>query len=386
MLARWSSLGIALLTFACGKADRPPPPHSGFDFDASGDGGESTLDVSLDASINCSAAGVCACEEIGQKPTNLYLVVDRSGSMAEMATTTQTKWQTIVLALFDNPTGVIRGLGGRISLGLTLFPGASATDGCLPGDELLPPTPGSKLVSDNVTSSLIATMPNGATPTAATLRALAPRLKALPPPVYVLLATDGAPNCGTVPCTADRCSYNIEKVAGCDPSTNCCDPVVQPKGQGWAACVDSTATTAAVADLAAAGIKVFVLGIPGVGPYSSDLDALAVAGNTAREDAMPGEPLYYAAANSTQEAFATALKAVAAKVVDTCLITLESAPADPGITNVAIDGALVAQDPVDGWTWTSDGKIELHGKTCDQVKKGLVSAIQVAVGCKTITK
>jgi hypothetical protein len=123
-----------------------------------------------------------------------------------------------------------------------------------------------------------------------------------------------------------------------------------------------------------------------VGPYGADLDALATAGMTAREDAMPGEPLYYAATGTTQEALATALAAVAAKVVDTCLITLESAPSDPGITNVVVDGVLIAQDPVDGWSWTADGKIELHGKTCDQVKKGLVSAVQVAVGCKTVTR
>jgi hypothetical protein len=381
---RRGCLAIALLAAACGTKDRPPLAGSGFDVDAAAETDPLAVDGAVDVSINCSAEGLCACEEIGQKPTSLYLVLDQSGSMGVAPSGAVTPWRSIVLALFDPAKGVIRGLGSRVALGVATFPGPASD--CTNGSETVALTVGSKSFYDKVANALIARTPTGGTPTAGTLRALATKIKALPAPAFVLLATDGAPNCGTAHCTADRCSYNIEKVTGCDPSINCCDPALVPEGQGWGACVDADATKAAVADLAAAGVTVFVLGIPGVGPYGADLDALATAGGTAREDAKPGEPLYYAASATTQEALASALAAVAAKVVDTCLITLESPPEDPGITNVVVDGTLVPQDPVDGWSWTADGQIELHGKTCDQVKKGLVSAVQVAVGCKTITK
>jgi hypothetical protein len=383
---RWGCLAIALLAASCGKEERAPLAGSGFDVDAAPDVDQIAVDGALDVRINCSTDALCACEEIGQKPTSLYLVLDHSGSMGVATPGSQTKWRSIILALFDSTKGVIRGLGGRVALGVATFPGPSSGDECGAGAEVVPLTTGGKAFYDNISTSLIARTPVGGTPTAATLRALASKIKALPKPAFVLLATDGAPNCGTAPCAVDRCSYNIEKVDGCDASLNCCDPALVPEGQGWGACVDADATEAAVADLAAAGVKVFVLGIPGVGPYGADLDALATAGMTAREDALPGEPLYYAATGTTQEALATALAAVAAKVVDSCSITLASPPSDPGITNVVVDGVLVAQDPVDGWSWTADGKIELHGKTCDQVKKGLVSAVQVAVGCKTVTR
>jgi hypothetical protein len=151
-------------------------------------------------------------------------------------------------------------------------------------------------------------------------------------------------------------------------------------------CVDADATKAVIADLTAAGVKTFVFGAPGIGPYTSDLNELAKAGGTAREDAKPGEPLYYSATAITQDSFVAALSAVAAKVIDSCVITLEEVPDDRGVTNVLVDGVLVPQDPVDGWAWTPDGKVELRGATCAKVKAGDVVNVKVAVGCRTVTK
>lgn len=395
---RLAIAAIGLLVTACGDRERPAPfygdlPDSSAVLDTPGASFDAPI---VDVSINCSAgeeAGVCACSEIGQKPTSLYVVLDRSGSMLSRDGTSSTRWDVITSALLHAKTGVLRKLGSRVSVGLALFPdlGPSA-DGCKAGAEFFKPQPGSTVIFDKIAEVLRLSAPNvGATPTASTLVALAPKLKELPKPAFVLLATDGAPNCGDVPCAIARCTYNIERApldAGrsCDETINCCDPKQVSGGMGWRACIDADATRAAVADLASAGVKTFVFGAPGVGPYSADLDGLAVAGGTAREDAKPSEPLYYAATATTQEAFTAALSAVAAKVVDTCTIILESVPADPGVTNVLIDGALVPQDPVDGWTWTADGKVELRGATCARVKAGDVVRVQVAVGCKTVTK
>lgn len=393
-------LAVSLALVACGDGDRAPMlGGSGFQFDA---GRDDSFTQNFDApgpstTFNCSAgveAGICACTEIGQKPTTLYVVLDRSGSMLAVDNgDMKTRWDIVTLALLHARTGVLRKLGGRVATGLALFPGAGASgDGCAPGTQYFPPTVGSPEVYDQIAKILTLTRPkDGATPTAATLVSLAPKIKALPQPAFVLLATDGAPNCGTTPCGTDRCTYNIESMPltdgrRCDATINCCDVTKVTNGMGWGACIDADATKAAVTDLATAGIKTFVFGIPGSGPYAADLNELAKAGGTAREEAKPGEPLYYAAAGTTQEAFTAALSAVAAKVIDTCVITLESVPSDPGITNVLLDGTLIPQDPVDGWTWTSDGKVELKGASCARVTAGEVSRVAVAVGCKTVTR
>jgi hypothetical protein len=388
---------LGLLLAGCGDKDRPPAFFGDLPETATQDVSGATFDTpATEVSINCSAgpeAGVCACSEIGQKPTSLYVVLDRSGSMLARDGGSQTRWDVTTLALLHAKQGVLRKLGSRVTVGLALFPDTGASsDGCKTGAEFLAPTVGSPATYDKIVEILRFAAPSvGATPTAPTMVSLASKLKALPQPAFVLLATDGAPNCGTTTCTVDRCTYNVEHAPldggrFCDDSVNCCDPKQVSGGMGWGACIDADATRVAVAELAAAGIKTFVFGVPGVGPYSADLDGLATAGGTAREDAKPGEPLYYAASATTQEAFVTALSAVAAKVVDTCTITLDSVPSDPGITNVLVDGALIPQDPIDGWAWTADGKVELRGATCAKVKAGDVVRVQVAVGCKTVTK
>lgn len=382
----------------CGTKERAPylvEVDSGFDATPVGDG--ATFDVATDTGpLDCSGgvdAGICACTEIGQKPPIVYLILDRSGSMAAKDGGAKTRWDLVRIALFDASVGVLRKLGGRIAPAVAVFPAASAgADQCGAGAELRAPATGAKEVYDGLLSALTIVSPAGGTPTAATLRALSPRLTKLAEggrPVFVLLATDGAPNCAATGCTAELCTRNIEGDVTadgrkCAAPLNCCDPKMTSDGSPLN-CVDSAATVAAVSALASVGVKTFVFGIPGTEAYAKDLDALAVAGGTPRDGAPVGER-YYAVKSTTQADFVAALQAIAAKVVDDCVVTLESAPTDPGVTNVLVDGVLVPQDPVDGWTWTSDRTIELHGKACAQIKAGLVGRLQVAVGCKTITK
>jgi hypothetical protein len=241
-------------------------------------------------------------------------------------------------------------------------------------------------VYDELEEKLQSAIPRGATPTAASLQAVAEKIAAMPQPAYVLLATDGAPNCGSTTCAADACTYNIEKdqltFAGtCDSAFNCCDPATTTRGLGWKACVDIDATKTAAATLAAAGSKVFVLGVPGtIEAYGNALDQIAAVGGAPRE----GSTRYYAATEPTQESLAAALSSIAAKVVDTCEIKLEAPMTDPGITNVLLDGEVIAES--DGWKWTSTSSIELTGGACVRIHARKVASIQVVVGCKTVTK
>ena len=362
-----------------GIADSSPKidaSDTGAPFDVGTDGG---------ATINCAVgdAGLCACKEVKQRGTTFYIVLDRSSSMSDIiAPATESKWVLIRRALFDRTKGVLRPLDARIAPGLAVFPGVEGISaGCSVGKELLPIAAGEEYTYNKMEAILDAEKPAGATPTAATLRALAETLKSLPKPAYVLLATDGGPNCGAGPCDGAHCTYNLDGrsfgATKCDSTTNCCDPSVGVGGAGPRACLDADATIAAITDLSTAGVKTFVFGIAGAAPYAADLDRFALAGGTAR---------YYPADDPTQEAFAAALTLIAGKILDRCVITLDPPPADRGVTNVVADGVIVPQDPIDGWTWRDDATIELHGTTCDSVKSGKTTSLKVAVGCKTVVR
>ncbi len=359
--------------------------------DATGPMPDVAFDANNDTEVDCRVAQtdgtVCACTEIGQRPPTLYLLLDRSDSMGENPPgSTRSKWSLVRSALLDRNNGALRALGGRLTIAMTWFPSPSSEDACNPGRHVFGPLRGSPAVYDELEAKLLSAIPRGATPTAASLLAVADEIAAMPQPAYVLLATDGAPNCGTGTCTADACTYNIEgspmTVPGsCDATVNCCDPAATSRGIGWKACVDLEPTKAAAAKLAAAGTKVFVLGVPGtIEAYGHVLDELAVAGGAPRD----GTPRYYAATEPTGESLAAALATIAAKVIDTCEIKLDAPVDDPGITNVLLDGEPIPA--TDGWKWTSSSTLELTGHACERIHAGKVARIQVVVGCKTVTR
>jgi hypothetical protein len=381
-----------VIAAACSSPSHPGAFHPPNDFDAAG---TETIDPLFDTAqdtppLSCSAVetGVlCACKEIGQRPTLIYVLLDRSGSMNEKpGATGDTKWALVARALLDAKGGALRKLGSKIRFGVAVFPG-SDTDACATEVQAFAITRGSSAAYDKLQSQLGFIDPGGATPTAVAVASLKQALAGVDGPIYVLLATDGGPNCNdTLNCAPSRCIPCIEHAAivdfsgnptgsFCDAKNNCCDPAIFGAGAN-ASCLDTANTQAAVAALASAGVKTFVLGVPGAGPYATDLDSLAVAGGTEH---------YYAANDPTQAALEAALDAITAKAVDSCVITLESAPSDPGYTNVLVDGVTVAKDPVDGWSWgDGNGSIVLNGAGCVAAKAAV--NIQVAVGCKTVTQ
>ncbi len=384
---------VATTGLACSS-----PAHPGYlvdpswgDAAAPADAVDPSFDVAVDtAPLNCSAveAGLlCACREIGTRPPVLYVLLDRSGSMLESpGSSGLTKWNLVRTALVDPSSGALRKLGSKIRIGLAIFPG-NDTDACSTEIEGFPITRGSTAAYDALNGQLQRIAPGGGTPTAISLTALGQRLAGVEGPVYVLLATDGGPNCNaTLTCTPDSCIQCIEhasifdattgKPTGlyCDANHNCCDPSLFGAGANED-CLDSANTNAAAAALAAAGMKTFVVGVPGAGPYAAALDALAAAGGTDH---------YYDATDPTQAALEAALEAITAKAIDSCNITLESPPTDPGMTNVIVDGVTIPQDPTNGWSWGPGyASIVLNGAACTTAKDA--TDIQVAVGCKTVT-
>jgi hypothetical protein len=360
-----------------GPPDVPPLAYEGGSFDTA------PLDTAVDCKVAQDDGTICSCTEVGQNPPTLYLVLDRSGSMADQGPgTTSSKWKMIRDALVGDG-GVLRKLGSRVKIAVTWFPSPSFDDVCNSGREVVSPTIGGQQTYDDLAGMLASAIPRGATPTAATLLAVGAEIAKMDGPVHVLLATDGAPNCGTKTCNADSCTYNIEgqKILGgstCDSTLNCCDPGVISSGLGWRACSDDAATANAAAAIAAKGSKFFVLGVPGtIDAYRAHLDSIAEAGGTIND----GPTKYWAPTDDAS--LATALSAIAARAIDSCEVRLEKPVADPGVTNVLLDGTPI---PADGWKWTSPSTIELLGAACDQVHGGTVSHVSVAVGCRTVTR
>ena len=377
-VAAAAALGVGL-PVGCGSGDRPAPladehgnpvPEAGTSL-ISGDG---------PTAPSCTVGvegGVCACADQPLEPRspNLYFVLDRSGSMSD-----DNKWGTIQHVLAE----LIVQLGPRARFGAAAFPNP-AQDGCAPGVEVFPTRQGdSPAGTVGATElALISTLghisANGGTPTAATLESLASHIQSIPGKTYVIFATDGGPNCdASATCGVDQCTDNIENVSGCPTggSPNCCS---NPNYGGPLSCLDTQPAVAAVTALAAAGIPVYIVGVPASEPYADVLDQMAQAGGTART----GEPQYYAITSADQQAFYSTISGIAAKITGTCTLTLGDTPPDPQLVNVFFDGKPIPQSGDNGWT-LSGTTVTVLGTSCQEILNGDVLDVRVVAGCPTV--
>ncbi len=368
-----ASLGALLWAAGCGGNGRPPPAE----FETSGPPTTSPVSGGFAADSEAALPGCgtkpdgssCDCIDapLFTNPPNLYFVLDRSGSMGSDG-----KWSLVRSTVAT----LARGIGARAKFGAAMFP-APGKDQCAPGKEVLKPrlgdVPTASGANGPTTSALMHVtnvLPSGGTPTGATLTALLPGVKALTGDTFVVLATDGAPNCKTsTSCGIDQCVPNIEGHV-CQPLANCC--AAEPGN-----CLDGDATVEAAHAYAASGIPLYVVGIPGSAPYASLLDAVAVAGGTAQSGAQK----YFRVDDKTQ--LLSALRKVAAKIVATCTFDLTEPPADPNAVNVYFDQTVVPKDPANGWSL--EGKrVTLLGTACEKVLGGDVLGVRIIAGCPTV--
>lgn len=388
-----AALCLSAALAACGPSPEHPPRASG-GFDAGGGSGGVSFDAGgRDGPPSPDAGDLCGNQIIpaAQKRPNLYFVLDRSGSMADtLEGSIYNKYVNSRLALRD----LLLAVGHRVQYGAAVFPDPGTSPaGCAPGAEVFPTRPGdppsyaAQGQIGPVLSSLLARLakysPDGGTPVSSTLDALTPTLLGLEGDTYVILATDGAPNCNIqASCGADECMLNLTGTTlgtqKCDASFNCCDPANVQDGQ--LQCVDGSASVAAVQKLADAGVKTYVIGMPGSELYASVLDSLAVAGGEAR----PGSPRYYPVKNTSD--LGNTLKQIGVDVAISCDISLDSAPPDPDLVNVYFDQKLVPSDPVDGWVWTDSTSIQIRGPACNELLSGAVLQVQVVAGCPTTVR
>lgn len=387
---RWlvCSLVVAL-SVACGGGDEKPARYAeGADLDAGGSGGAgdgaggAAGSIAIGPPTPETSCGFDTFVAIRDVP-KLYVVVDRSGSMLDEIAGKE-KYAATRAALVN----LYETIGWKVDIGAALFPDKSEVSGCGAGREVFPVGKGDpKPLSDATPqgprtlsfAAALRTAPSGGTPTSATLAKLTPSLVGLGRKTFVLLATDGGPNCNVgAACDASQCLPNIEGAEGCTPTFNCCASSKTFPDAG-ANCLDTNASVAAVATLAKAGVKTLVVGIPGSGPYASVLDEMAVAGGVPRA----ATPRYYAVGQL--DSLVDVLAQVSADVLVSCDLTLAKPAASPDLTNVYLDGKILPQDAADGWTFSGGDAVTLHGTACNELESGAVTNIQVVVGCPTVS-
>jgi hypothetical protein len=292
---------------------------------------------------------------------------------------------------------VMEGLGPRAIFAAGVLPNRYDDSGCTAGGEVYAPRRGDAPAGwqGPATTSMLNTLrfipAAGGTPTAATLAALHDRILSLPGKTFVVLATDGGPNCdASARCSAAECTWNIEGdpviPTGCSTNgPNCCDPQVSADPTAWLACLDAQPTLAAVQAIAQAGVPVYVVGLPGAEPYSALLDQLALAGGTGRG----GEPEYYAVTTSdwmsNTGALELELRKIAAKITATCTFYIGAVPPDPSLVNVYLDEVVLPEQGADGWT-LAGSTLTILGASCQRILDGDVLDIRVFAGCPTVLR
>ena len=282
------------------------------------------------------------------QPADLLLVLDRSGSMDDDIASNAlcggrgspanctARWPTLTAAVNQvvgaSPAGLQWGLKFFTSPGggtCTVNPGV---------DVPMPAT------AAQIQAAIAGTTPGNATPTTAAINAAVAYLNTLNDgrPHYILLATDGQPNC--------------------DPGTS---------GNVTTTSVNNAAAAIAAAAAPGSDIKTYVIGI---GPSAGNLDAFAAAGGTGK----------YFPANSPDQ-LTTALGTIVGTVAS-CVFTMAAVPPDPGNLGVYLDsGTKVPLDQSNGYSLaTNNLTVTLNGSYCDGIRAGTYQLIQVFFGCPGI--
>jgi hypothetical protein len=233
-------------------------------------------------------------------------------------------------------TSTVMSTQATVNWGLSLFPTDMSCG--VSGDVAAPVAP------NNATALLGAidgTMPSGNTPTRLAVEAGGKYLMSLttPNPRYMVLATDGLPNCSGA------------------------------QGDG-----DDVPTIAAVKAVAAAGIPVFVIGVGTAGMGDATLSMMAVAGGKPRM----GDPSYYPVATAAD--LSAALAAIGGQFAS-CTLPIKSPP-DPNNIAVDADGARVPRNDTEGWSYGPGmSTILLHGSYCSKLSDGTIKNVKAIFGC-----
>lgn len=388
---------------------------SGFD---NGTGSPTETHVPPDAGSENLTEDNCGVEDFvlhAKNPVDVHIVLDKSESMdgSWQNDPTQTRWTSVKAVLSD----VLTGLEDKIRFGLALYPWAEpGSCNCLPG-YMEDPANAQKCCNVDGCNAMCSTgdvcntveanvevaafnakpiivameaaKPDGSTPTRhAVLDATAYLEKlASPNPKYILLASDGSPNC--------RAGHGgMAEVCPFDATPDDKSPLFGPCCRGGVCDVvrvynEEVDTVLAIKAAHDKGIKTYVVGMAlpaGLTNYdailSYSVNQGAVVGGTARKD---GPPYYYPVEDGDE--LKKALLEIAGQLIG-CEYVLEAQPPDPTNMLLIINGMEVPRDATGSNGWELSGPdaggqytIELFGPACDAIKNAPAATITAYLGC-----
>ena len=251
--------------------------------------------------------------------------------------------------------GVTAELDDKIRFGLMTFPAFTPGGGdndddddneCAPGTVNVPVGPGK---GGDIAAALNMMDADGRTPTAASLQEAlkvygsTATADAVAARRYVLLVTDGDPNC-----------------SGGQGG----------RGGGGADQLARMQSIEAINALRMADVKTYVVGYQTAGTeFAQQLDMMAAAGGT-------GETMHRSVDNS--QMLTEALQQLAGEVAS-CSYALTTPVDDAKYVRVTVaDKTRAFENAADGWTLAPDRKtIELTGAACDEVRAGAPFAVQI---------
>ena len=318
----------------------------------------------------------------GQRvPTNLMILLDRSGSMnnTDMRNPgTPTKWQAAVAGL----TSLLNRLSDNARVGITFFPTQSAPSEA--ASYVTPAVPVAPLRTNRAAllSRLRGTTPGGNTPMVCGVTGVQRYFQdyTADGSRNVILITDGVPT--------EECTSGLPMCALFPPDIACIiarDPQIQ----------NQVRVAVARAAMTTPPIKVYVAGTP----EASDtfLSDLAVTGNTPRTpDCRASMSCHYRLQTASFEADLTmALQDIESRAL-TCEFQVDADPSrvDPDRVNVNVQGMGMSTprllprdvDHRDGWDYTEGRRsIVVYGPACNQIRTDTQVRVQILFGCPTLT-
>ncbi len=277
--------------------------------------------------------------DLERLPPEVLLLQDRSSSMQQKDDRMTMRWDEVKPAM----NAVITATDSMVSWGMKYFP-SKATPYCVmdPGAEV----PVAAMNAVPLLASLNASPLVKGTPTADAIKEGAAYLKTIKTknPKFILLATDGEPDCDVMGDDKVRATRN---------------------------------TLVELTTAVGAGIRTFVVGIAINKASIATLDMMATAGGTARM----GTPKFYPATDRKQ--LSDVLSMIATEIA-TCVFPLKEQPPMPKFVGVTVNGASVPSDAAAGWSYGPNMmSIQLNGAACDALKVSTGKAnVMITFGCK----
>jgi hypothetical protein len=302
-----------------------------------------------DAPVNTTPDADCPAVHFTPTKTtpSVELLLDRSGSM-KMTDIAPTRYGALHTALTGN-NGAVTATQGSVYFGAALFSGAESP--CPPNANLDGFSVPRALNNASAIDGLItANQPNGSTPTAVWITAVAADFAANPPPAgsppIILLATDGQPN-------------------GC--------------GNG----ADNGASVAAAQAAYTGGVRLFIIGLAGLAPqFLQDMANAGAGMPTGQAPNCAGCAPFYTA--SDPASLASGFNQIIGGVIS-CDLTI-SGQVDPTTASqgtVTLNGVVLTY----GTDWTVDPNgmvIHLMGSACNTLKTSANPTVDASFPCGVI--